>query len=216
MRNFIVFVLISMMGLGVYSQTDFSETPLSIQGNQKNLDFKNPASTGTSLKMPSVIGEKSDFNLKDSMNARNIKMLPDRELVQAGHGMKIDTKIGDRERGGGTSEHFGDVYMGDIKYSGKYVGVVCRDHEYVDGDRIKISANDVIIDSNFLLTGSFKGVNIDLEKGFNRLDFEAINQGTSGPNTAQVDVFDEQGKLIYTNRWNLSTGSKATLIIVKD
>ncbi len=215
MRNFIVFLLISMMGLGLHSQTDFSETPLNIPGQTKSLDIKG-TEKGPALKMPSLLENSPTPDLEDSMNAKNVKMLPDRELVQAGHGMKIDTKIGDRERGRGANEHFGDVYMGDIKHNGKYVGVVCRDHEYVDGDRIKISANDVVIEPNFLLTASFKGVNIDLEKGFNRLDFEALNQGTSGPNTAQVDVFDEQGKLIYTNKWNLSTGSKATLIIVKD
>ena len=59
-------------------------------------------------------------------------------------------------------------------------------------------------------------VMLELDKGFNRLDFEALNQGSSGPNTAQVDVYDEAGKLLYSNKWLLSTGSKATLIIVKD
>ncbi|MFT7066660.1 MAG: hypothetical protein ACJAUO_002247, partial [Sediminicola sp.] len=62
----------------------------------------------------------------------------------------------------------------------------------------------------------FKGINVDLNEGFNRLDFEALNQGSSGPNTAQVDVYDDKGNLIHSNRWNLSTGSKASLIIVKD
>ena len=61
----------------------------------------------------------------------------------------------------------------------------------------------------------FKGINIDLEKGFNRLDFEALNQGSSGPNTAQVNVYDDKGALIHSNQWLLSTGSKASLIVVK-
>ena len=108
------------------------------------------------------------------------------------------------------------MYLGDVKTSSAFVGIVCRDHEYVDGDRVKIYANDKVIDPNILLTGSFKGVNLTLDKGFNRLDFEALNQGTSGPNTAQVDVYDDMGKLIYSNKWLLSTGSKASLIIVKD
>jgi hypothetical protein len=67
-----------------------------------------------------------------------------------------------------------------------------------------------------LLSGTFKGVNVDLVEGFNRLDFEALNQGTSGPNTAQVMVADEEGNIIHNNLWNLSTGSKASLIVVKE
>ena len=108
------------------------------------------------------------------------------------------------------------MYLGDVKTSSKFVGIVCRDHEYVDGDRVKVYANGMVVEPNILLTGSFKGINLNLDKGFNRLDFEALNQGSSGPNTAQVDVYDENGQLIYSNRWLLSTGSKASLIVVQE
>jgi hypothetical protein len=108
------------------------------------------------------------------------------------------------------------MYLGDIKTKAKYVGIVCRDHEYVDGDRVKIYANDMVVEPNILLNGSFKGVNVTLDKGFNRLDFEALNQGSSGPNTAQVNVYDEKGQLLYSNKWLLSTGSKASLIVVQE
>ncbi|MEA1785524.1 hypothetical protein U1E44_05440 [Arenibacter sp. GZD96] len=202
--------------LGQAQILDGSSTqPLQI-GSDNTLS-PNPSNQGTSLRMPSLLEPNtSKTNLRDSLTARNIKMLPDRELVQAGHGLIIDTKVGNKEKGKGSTEHFGDMYLGDIKHNGNYVGIVARDHEFVDGDRIKITINDRVIDANFLLTGGFKGINVDLEKGFNRLDFEALNQGSSGPNTAQVSVFDEKGQLIYANRWNLSTGSKATLIIVKE
>ena len=76
--------------------------------------------------------------------------------------------------------------------------------------------NGTVIDYNVLLTGSFKGVNVDLEKGFNRLDFEALNEGSSSPNTAQINVYDDKGELIYSNKWLLSEGSVATLIITKE
>jgi len=142
-------------------------------------------------------------------------MLPEKKLVQAGHDLELDPKIGEKEKKG-EKKHFGDMYLGDLKTSAKYVGVVCRDHEYVDGDRVKIYVNDQVIEPNILLTGGFKGINVDLQQGFNKLDFEALNQGTSGPNTAQINVYDEKGQLIYSNRWNLSTGSKASLIIVKE
>ncbi|MCW5515054.1 hypothetical protein [Muriicola sp. Z0-33] len=197
------------------AQSDIPRTkPLKIEA-ENNLDIKSSPNKGTVLNMPSILDKKSNINFKDSMNQRNIKMLPDTELKQAGHDLKIDPKVGEAEKGK-SGKHFGDMYLGDVKTGGKFVGIVCRDHEYVDGDRVRIFANGHVIDPNMYLTGSFKGVNLNLEKGFNRLDFEALNQGSSGPNTAQVDVYDDQGQLIYSNKWLLSTGSKASLIIVKD
>lgn len=198
----------------VTAQTDIPVTqPLKIEG--KKLDAKK-SNQGTALKMPSILDKTPDYNLKDSRNTRNIKMLPDRELVDAGRDLKIDPKIGEREKKGGKNTHYGDQYLGDLKSNAKFVGIVCRDHEFVDGDRVKIYANGKVVEPNILLTGSFKGINLDLKKGFNRLDFEALNQGSSGPNTAQINVYDDKGRLIYSNRWNLSTGSKASLIIVKE
>ena len=74
----------------------------------------------------------------------------------------------------------------------------------------------MVVEHNMLLTGAFKGINVDLQPGFNKLDFEALNHGSSAPNTAQVDVYDDTGQLIYSNKWLLSSGSKATLIVTKD
>jgi hypothetical protein len=55
-----------------------------------------------------------------------------------------------------------------------------------------------------------------LEKGFNKIDFEALNQGSSGPNTAQFQIFDDKGVLISSSQWNLGTGFKATIVLVKE
>ena len=55
-----------------------------------------------------------------------------------------------------------------------------------------------------------------LKNGFNKIDIEAINQGSSGPNTAEFQVFDDKGASISANQWNLSTGFKATIVIVKE
>lgn len=210
--SLLLMVFISCLG---WAQTDLPKTqPLKISANKK-LDLKNSPNKGTALNMPSVISPNPEVNLKDPSKDRNVKMLPEKELKQAGFDMKIDPKVGERERGK-SNKFFGDMYLGDVKTTSKFVGVVCRDHEYVDGDRVRVYANDVVVEPNIMLTGSFKGINVDLDKGFNRLDFEALNQGTSGPNTAQIDVYDENGKRIYSNKWLLSTGSKASLIVVQE
>ncbi|MEM9001048.1 MAG: hypothetical protein AAGB24_12360 [Bacteroidota bacterium] len=210
MKNwFLILFALSFVHFGI-AQGDLPTTrPLKV-GERNNLDIKS-SNQGTSLRMPSVIDE----NLTSKDNTPNVKMLPDKELAQAGHDLVIDPKIGDREKKGG-DKHYGDQYLGDVKTGAKFVGIVCRDHEYVDGDRVKIYLNGVLIEPNILLSGSFKGINVDLTEGFNRLDFVALNQGSSGPNTAQVVVADDKGKVIHNNRWNLSTGSTASLIVVKE
>ena len=80
----------------------------------------------------------------------------------------------------------------------------------------KIMLNDKEVVSRILLREQFVALSLNLMVGFNKIDFVALNQGTSGPNTAEVRVFDDQGNLIGSNRWNLATGVKATYIIVKE
>lgn len=214
MKPTFILAFLLLLAIQGFGQIDGTIKSIKIENDEKNLDIK-PSNQGTALKFPSVLDKKPDYNLKDSLFARNVKMLPDTELKQAGYDLKIDPKVREKESTD-SKTHYGDMYLGDVKTNSKFVGIVCRDHEFVDGDRVKIMANDQVVEPNLFLTASFKGINLDLNKGFNRLDFEALNQGSSGPNTAQVDVYDDKGNLIYSNRWNLSTGSKASLIIVKD
>ena len=108
--------------------------PLKIGDNNK-LDVKT-SNQGSLLRMPSVLDE--DLTSKNENSG--VKMLPDRELVQAGHDLVIDPKVVEKKEKG-AKEHFGDQYLGDFKTTAKFVGIVARDHEYVDGDRIKIYVN---------------------------------------------------------------------------
>tara|TARA_B110000240_G_C13310158_1_gene372426 strand:+ start:73 stop:738 length:666 start_codon:yes stop_codon:yes gene_type:complete len=109
-----------------------------------------------------------------------------------------------------------DQYLGDFKSNAPFVQVIFRDHEAQDGDRVRILFNDREVEANVLLEQRFKRLNIDLLSGFNKIQFIALNQGDSGPNTAEIRVYDDQGGLIMANQWNLATGNRATLIVVKD
>jgi len=109
-----------------------------------------------------------------------------------------------------------DQFLGEIRNDGEYVNIILRDHEYPDGDLIKVEVNENIVMPAILLTEKAKGFKLDLKRGFNVVDFVALNQGSSGPNTAEIIVYDDQGKLVGTNRWNLATGVKATYIIYKE
>lgn len=106
-------------------------------------------------------------------------------------------------------------YLGDVITGAEYVNVICRDFEYVDGDRVRILVNDSIIINNLMLESAFSGFKLPLATGFNKIDFTALNQGSSGPNTAELRVYDDNNTMISSNQWNLSTGATATFIVVK-
>jgi hypothetical protein len=109
-----------------------------------------------------------------------------------------------------------DQDLGSFRTNSNSVNIICRDFQYPDGDRVTILINDIPIIQNILLKQSYQKFNIPLEIGVNKIAFKALNQGTSGPNTAAFKVFNDAGMLLSSNEWNLATGAKATLMIAKD
>jgi hypothetical protein len=109
-----------------------------------------------------------------------------------------------------------DQDLGSFRTDSKSVNIICRDFQYPDGDRVTIFVNDIPVVHNIVLTNSYQKFNIPLEVGINKIAFQALNQGTSGPNTAAFKVYNDAGVLISSNEWNLATGAKATINIAKD
>lgn len=109
-----------------------------------------------------------------------------------------------------------DQDLGSFRTNSNSVNIICRDFQYPDGDRVTILINDIPIIQNILLKQSYQRFNIPLEIGVNKIAFKALNQGTSGPNTAAFKVYNDAGLLLSSNEWNLATGAKATIVIAKD
>ncbi len=109
-----------------------------------------------------------------------------------------------------------DNYLGNFRSNGKIVKIVCRDYGEIDGDKVRVYLNDQIVVSEIFLEGHYKEVVINLAIGFNKIEFQALNQGSSGPNTAEFVMYDDKGNIISSNRWNLTTGSKAKIIVTKE
>ncbi|PQJ73919.1 hypothetical protein [Polaribacter gangjinensis] len=109
-----------------------------------------------------------------------------------------------------------DQDLGSFRTSSQSVNIICRDYQYPDGDRVTIFVNDIPVIYNITLQESWQKFNIPLEVGINKIQILALNQGTSGPNTAAFKVFNDAGMLISSSEWNLATDAKATLIIAKD
>src|SRR5690606_15578961 len=200
----------------MFAQIELPNNSVRFDSSQSNMDsptgFKIPA-----IKAPTLSNTKNPNNPSNSdLGTEKEKQID----MQNGDGLleytgtnktpKYFTK--DKEE---KPEYGKDMYLGDIKTNSKYVTIQYRDHEYVDGDRVRIFVNGEMVVSNERLEGSFRGFNLPLIDGFNKIDFQALNQGSSGPNTAQLQILDEVGNILASYEWNLLTGNKATAIVVK-
>lgn len=113
-------------------------------------------------------------------------------------------------------ESMSDQFLGDFKSNGKHVNIKCRDHEFPDGDMVRVFVNDEIFIPTLVLTSGFKSFDVPLNIGFNKIVFLALNQGESGPNTAEFEVYDDNGVLVSSKKWNLLTGVKAIIVVAKE
>jgi|TARA_B110000902_G_scaffold217883_1_gene251399 hypothetical protein len=109
-----------------------------------------------------------------------------------------------------------DQDLGGFRTNSNSVNIICRDFQFPDGDRVTIMLNNIPIVRNIVLKQQYQSYNIPLEIGINKISFVALNQGTSGPNTAAFKVYNDSGILLSSNEWNLATNAKATIVIAKD
>jgi hypothetical protein len=110
-----------------------------------------------------------------------------------------------------------NISLGDFRTNAKYFIVKFRDFGAIDGDLVRVSCNDKVLADQLFLDSNFKQVKIDLANGFNKLDFEALNIGSLGGNTAEIQVFDDKGALVTNDYWNnLAAGFKASIVVTKE
>lgn len=161
--------------------------PLLIKPNLPTVDLNNPLTEPK----PFYMDQKSD-------------------LLDAGQELQKKWDESKMKASGGR-----DQYLGDFIANGTFLSIECRDHLTIDGDRIQIIVNDVIIEYSMTLASHYQGVNVDLVDGFNKIEILALNQGYAGENTAKFRVIDFKGEILTAQQWFLSTGFRASFIIVK-
>ncbi|WP_342156298.1 hypothetical protein [Joostella sp. CR20] len=223
MRFFVTFILVIICGVSAHAQVETTNTPIKLEGLNAT-QFPNEEKE-----------EKTDLNIKAEPDIKIIPEAPktpsatdlaNKEVNMAAPqeafldpGDRFQKKLNKNFNGNGDNEKMGSTttqYFGDFKSNAKSIKILCRDHQYVDGDRVSVMVNGKVVSPNVYLESTFKGFYIDLEKGFNKIEFKALNQGSSGPNTAQFAVFDDKGNEIASNIWNLATGVKASILIIKE
>jgi len=214
-NKYIVFLLLSFLIVGyTYSQES--------SNNSSELNFLSP-NTESENSLLNIKKKDNPFlkklenkNKKDFFPDANVKEKRPERFINSNDLYLSRLNRRETESNKNINKFKVDQFLGEIRNDGEYVNIILRDHEYPDGDLIKVQVNENIVMPAILLTEKAKGFKLDLETGFNVVDFVALNQGSSGPNTAEIIVYDDQGKLVGTNRWNLATGVKATYIIYKN
>lgn len=217
MKNRILILVFLFQALSIWAQKD---NPFKT--SKLKLDWDEPAKVDTetnTTKLPyKSIFDKDDSYLK-RYSILNQKKGEESVMVQKNEfknpGEEVQKKLNNQDKGI-KAEYRNNQFLGEFRSKGKYLKIVCRDHEYPDGDRVRLYVNDRPVIDDILLESAPKELYIDLGEGFNKLDFVALNQGTSGPNTAAFSVYDDSGNLITSNEWNLTTGVKASIIVIKE
>lgn len=215
MKRILFLIIAIVVSLNGYAQDEFSTkskvfAPIIKSPKPKKAippDMKiPPITTPNVFKNPSLLDPKP--------TPGTISMTPKNNYINPGDAYR--DKLNKKEENNEGIFYRKNQNLGNFKTSSLTANVKYRDAAYVDGDQIRVYLNDKVVQYQVDLDGSFKGFEIVLEKGFNKIDFEAINEGTSSPNTAEFQVFDDKGALISANQWNLGTGFKATIIITKE
>lgn len=216
MRYYIlfIFILISFNGLAQpFETTKTVEMGVQPQPDKNQIEVRPIVQDKT----PSL----SDFESNElpqpnftKTDGKSIFEKPEFKLPNEGIADRINKSFQSEDRQN-LEEFKRNQYFGDFITNSNYIKLVYRDHLAFDGDRVQVVMNGKIIASNILLESSYKHLIIDLNIGFNKIEIIALNQGTSGPNTAEFQVYDDKGELINSNQWELATGYKGTIILTK-
>ena len=196
----------------VQAQGEFmnSSTSIAPKGNSMSV----PSISSPSIKAPSIFDKPETKSTTSIMEPNTMEFINTNKFKNPGD--EVKEKL-NKFQGDDYSKVFRkNQFLGDFRNNGEFVNISYRDFGDVDGDEIRVLVNDKVMIPRVFLGGDFRGIKLNLEKGFNKIDFEALNQGTAGPNTAEFRVYDDQGLLVSANQWNLATGFKATIIIVKE
>lgn len=218
MEKLFIFVGIALVSSGAFCQIDKSNTTVKAPGEL--MSPQTGSDNSSLLRKPgnhSLSTKKGLLNANPSINLgeeerKPFSMRTDNGLMKYQPENFKPKAFKDKE----IKEEFRrNQYLGDLVTGGSYVELYCRDHEYVDGDKVRVIVNGEVIHNSISLGAGYHPILVRLNVGFNNIEFEALNQGTSGPNTAELRIFDENGLEVAKKEWNLLTGAKANMVIVK-
>ncbi len=214
-----LFAFIILTAVTVHAQPDRGMGGISIPRSTAPAASPKPAPVPSDYVSPFKVDPfkkefKSDLRVGAEEKPKSVIEQPNNNFVTGGS--EYQDRVTIRQRGESNEAYRGNRSFGEFTTKSNYINLMCRDFGAEDGDRIKISVNGRVIVSNTTLYNNYMSVMITLDPGFNLIEIEALNQGTSGPNTAAFEVRDDKENTVTGNEWNLATGFKASFLIIKE
>jgi hypothetical protein len=201
MKRILFLIIIIGMSLSGYAQNEFSSKFKAIP--PKNIKPKIKKVIPPKAELPKIAAPKVIKKLDVPLDIPKVNFVNPEKITKKAENLEVVTYKKNQD-------------LGTFKTGSLTAKVRYRDAAYVDGDKIRVYLNDKVIAYEVVLDGDFKGFEIKLEKGINKIDFEALNEGFAPPNTAEFEVYDDKGKIISASQWNLGIDFKATLILMKE
>jgi len=216
MHKKILFLFILFCTFTVHAQFENTNRGATKKGNLSLLAKKTKTKKPTSIKVDASNGFKTAYKKRKKSKKEIEKSLNNKGIITQAQLNEERSLQAFKKINGRYQFPKIDQDLGSFRTESKTVRIICRDYQYPDGDRVTIYVNDIPVVVNIVLQQNYQSFTIPLTIGINKIVIKALNQGTSGPNTAAFKVYNDAGMLISSNEWNLATGAKATLLIAKD
>ncbi len=152
----------------------------------------------------------------DPPKVDSVAVVPKNPLYANPEELFKDTSKYKKENNSAGVFHNRNQFLGNFTTNAFFSTIRFRDAAYVDGDKVKVYLNDKVISAENTMESDFQSLKVDLVKGVNKIDIEALNEGFASPNTAELQLYDDKGKPILLDQWNVGTGYKATIVIVRE
>lgn len=219
MRYFIL-VILMLFGTSIYAQIDKSENGSGKRIGRESHDMGSPhridrGFSSNKDKNLNLFGNPKRLTIDEKEKNDKVDITKKSDFIEK----TIDytpSYLSKKEEGKIKGAHAKPQDLGKYYTSSDAVKISWRDSQVVDGDRVDIIVNDTVVVHNVTLLAKYHSIYVDLKGGFTKIEFKALNQGQSGPNTADFKVETEKGTVLTHGQWNLLTGVKAHLTVVKN
>ena len=206
MKQFLLFIFIIGIASKSFGQAEFNSKfkpipPINIKPKPKKETVPPPTDL-PKIVAPNILKNTNIFNTKPKVDnsfqigipENKFTMTPTNTFVNPGD--KVLNRLNRKADNEDQTVFRRNQDLGSYRTKSLIAKLSYRDYGEVDGDKIRVLLNDKTLATEVYLNNDFQGFEIKLVDGINKIDFEALNQGQLGPNTAEFRIYDDAGVLI--------------------
>ncbi|MEC4005768.1 hypothetical protein OX283_013940 [Flavobacterium sp. SUN052] len=224
MRIFFLFLFVVSFSFSVQAQFETSKRKLNIAPlpppkiqKKKNITPENnPTVVAPAIKFESTyFKNQEDPFLRGLPELPKVGETPDKTYALKSASEVYTEKFNEKLKEDGISPELynRNISWGQFVVYTEGITIGARDFGAIDGDLVRIWLNGQLVTSQIYLENDFKNISLQLNKGLNVIEVEALNYGELSPNTGQFNFFDGNKELITVQYWNLGIGYRAKILV---